>query len=430
MLAKQKILTIVTLFLILTLGNIFPGAFTSASANTDLQDIPQIPHEFYRAKVVKILEEGKTETAGIPQPYQKIIIELLTGPEKSQKFEIIYGDFFAIQESQKVKKGEIVVVGRTTPEKNSAGSADPTKANDPANSTGSTRTTDSADPDASADSNDPANSIDSTATTPTPNYYITEKYRIPGLAWAIIIFLAIAIAFGRKNAFFAIIGLAVTIAILIKIVMPLIIKGVNPLLATLMGSLLITIFSLYLAHGFRKRTTIAAFSMVISIAIAVGMAEFFAILAKLSGAATEDVYFLQSGPFAGLDLKGLLLSGMIFGALGVLDDVATAQSAAVEELKKANPSLTFSRLYHHGMEIGREHISSLINTLFLAYAGAGLPLMLMMATPMDGTSLWITLNNEILAEEIIRTLVGSISLIFAVPITTFIAAKWNARSEA
>ncbi|HYC80108.1 MAG TPA: YibE/F family protein, partial [Candidatus Binatia bacterium] len=128
-----------------------------------------------------------------------------------------------------------------------------------------------------------------------------------------------------------------------------------------------------------------------------------------------------------LNLRGLLLGGIILGVLGVLDDITTAQSAAVYEIRRANPALPFKELYSRGLSIGREHISSLVNTLFLAYAGASLPLFLFFTAGDHPQPFWVTLNSEFIAEELIRTLVGSVALMLAVPITTFLAAYYFSR---
>ena len=145
-------------------------------------------------------------------------------------------------------------------------------------------------------------------------------------------------------------------------------------------------------------------------------------LASIFGMGTEESVLLQFGPLENIDLRGLLLGGIVIGALGVLDDITTAQTAVVDELRRANPRMTFRQLYAAGISVGREHIASLINTLALAYVGASLPL-LMLFTINDAMPLWVTLNSEFIAEEIVRTLVGSSALLIAVPISTWCAAQ-------
>jgi uncharacterized membrane protein len=151
------------------------------------------------------------------------------------------------------------------------------------------------------------------------------------------------------------------------------------------------------------------------------MAIIFVAIGKLFGLGSEEAIYLQLVPLEQLNLQGLLLGGIILGALGVLDDITTAQSAAVDELRKANPALGARELYRRGLSVGTEHITSLVNTLFLAYAGASLPLFILF-TIYNDMPLWVTLNSEFIAEEIVRTVVGSVALILAVPITTAAAA--------
>jgi len=156
------------------------------------------------------------------------------------------------------------------------------------------------------------------------------------------------------------------------------------------------------------------------------LALFFVSVAQLSGTGSEEALLLNVSSTMQINLRGLLLGGMIFGVLGVLDDVTTAQAAAVDEIKKANPKLGFEELYQGGISVGKEHIVSLVNTLVLAYIGSSFPLLLLFSLN-QGVPLWITLNSEFIMEEVIRTLVGSTALIFAVPITTVMAAFVFAR---
>ncbi len=171
-----------------------------------------------------------------------------------------------------------------------------------------------------------------------------------------------------------------------------------------------------------KRSGIALGSTLITLVGAVIFSVVAVMLAKLSGSGTEEAIYLQIGSLPSLNLQGLLLGGMIIGTLGVLDDVTTAQVAAVEEIGIADVSLTRKELYKRGLRVGREHIASLVNTLALAYAGASFPLFLLFALE-GGPPLWVVLNAEYVMEEVVRAIVGGASLVIAVPISTF-AAAW------
>ncbi len=121
-----------------------------------------------------------------------------------------------------------------------------------------------------------------------------------------------------------------------------------------------------------------------------------------------------------LDLSGLLLGAIIIGILGILDDISITQSATVRELYNANPNLSVKDVYNRAFSVGKEHMVSLVNTLTLAYAGAALPLLLLFSQSEE--DIFLLINKEIFATEITRTLIGSIGLILAVPITTILAS--------
>lgn len=253
-------------------------------------------------------------------------------------------------------------------------------------------------------------------------YYITDRYRLPALLFIILLFVMVAVLFGRIRGVTSLIGLAMSVLVLAYFVVPQILAGRDPLLTCLAGAATIALVSLYLAHGFNKRTTIALSGTLITLAISAFLSIFFVSMTKLIGLATDASFYLEIGKNINLDLRGLLLGSILIGSLGVLDDVTIGQAATVYELKNANQAQGEKELYQRAMAIGREHIASLINTLFLAYAGVALPLILYLAAFQSQIPLWFTLNGEPIAEEIVRTMVGSIAIILAVPITTLIAA--------
>lgn len=259
-------------------------------------------------------------------------------------------------------------------------------------------------------------------------YQIIDTYRLPGVALVVILFLGTIIMFGRKQGIMSIVGLGFTVLVLMWYIIPSILNGGNPFIVSLIGAGIIATTSIYLAHGVKKRTTIALISTIITLIIAAILSIIFVDLTHLSGAGTGESFFLQFGGLDVINLKGLLLGGIIIGALGVLDDITTAQSAAIEEIAKANPRLQAKELYSRGISIGKEHIASLVNTLVLAYAGASFPLLILFSVE-DLEPFWVTLNHEYMVEEIIRTLVGSTALIFAVPITTYLAARAFAKPQ-
>ncbi len=251
-------------------------------------------------------------------------------------------------------------------------------------------------------------------------YAITEPLRLPVVGWALVGFFIMTIIFAGRRGIMAFVGLLVTAAIIGWYVVPQITAGGNPFVISVVATAAIACTSLFLAHGFNRRTTVAFVSIVITIFLAIGLTEWVVAAAHLTGLGSEESFYLQFAPTATINLRGLLLGGIIIGVLGVLDDVATAQTAAVAELKSANKTFGWRELYRRGSVVGREHITSLVNTLVLAYVGASFPLLLLFSA--YSTPWWVTLNTELLTEEVVRTLVGSIALVAAVPITTILAA--------
>jgi uncharacterized membrane protein len=181
--------------------------------------------------------------------------------------------------------------------------------------------------------------------------------------------------------------------------------------------------ALYLTHGVNERTTVALLGTLASMAVIALLAWMFTQATRLSGVAEEEATFLRA--FApDLDFRGLLLAGVVIGAMGVLDDVTVTQVSAVAELRQADPAMGQGQLFRAALNIGRDHIASTVNTLVLAYAGAALPLLLLLAVA--GRSVGSVVTGEVVAVEVVRTLVGSIGLVASVPITTALAVLVDA----
>ena len=257
-------------------------------------------------------------------------------------------------------------------------------------------------------------------------YIITDKYRLPSMAMLLGIFLLSAIVFAGRKGFSAIVGLAVSLLILTFYTVPSIMSGGSPFLVATISAIVIAILSLSIAHGFSRQTGIALASTLVTLVISLGLSEFFVSMAKLFGGGTEEAYFLAFSGLGAIDLRGLLLAGIIIGVLGVLDDVTTTQTAAVSGFAREGVR-GLRALYASASSIGREHIVSLVNTLALAYVGASLPLLLLFSVNEGQVPLWLLLNGQIVTEEIIRTLVGSTALILAVPLSTIVAAWFYTR---
>jgi uncharacterized membrane protein len=261
------------------------------------------------------------------------------------------------------------------------------------------------------------------ATIPTDTgpsqYYVTDFRRGTPLIVLSALFVVAVLAFARFQGLRSLIGLGLTFVVIVGFIVPAILDGRSPVAVALAGSLAIMIVTLYLSHGLGPKTSAAVVGTVGALLLTVGLATLFTSAATLTGFTSEDAR-LANFSVGGLSLRGLLLAGIIIGGLGVLDDVTMSQSSTVFALRRANPSMPFVRLFAEGLSVGRDHIAATVNTLFLAYAGAALPLLILLSTGAE--PLGSVLTSEIVAVEIVRTLVGSLGLIAAVPVTTALAA--------
>ncbi|MFE6664050.1 YibE/F family protein [Streptomyces sp. NPDC057697] len=250
-------------------------------------------------------------------------------------------------------------------------------------------------------------------------YSVTDVNRKFPMTLLAGIFALVVVAVGRMRGVMALVALAVSFAVLTLFILPAILQGSNPLLVAVVGAGAIMLIALYMCHGPSARTSVAVIGTLISLLLIGLLGSLFIGWASLTGN-TDDNTGLIHGLYPHIDMSGLLLAGVIIGSLGVLDDVTVTQTSAVWELHQANPSLGVRGLYRAGIRIGRDHIASVVNTLVLAYAGAALPLLLLFSVARS--SMGTVANSELVAEEIVRTLVGSIGLVASVPVTTVLAA--------
>ncbi|MBB2944277.1 putative membrane protein [Actinoplanes lutulentus] len=256
-------------------------------------------------------------------------------------------------------------------------------------------------------------------------YSITDHQRSTQL-WLLGAAFALAVvAFGRWRGLTALGGLAVTFAILLFFIVPAILDGRSPVAVAVVGAAAIMLIVLYLTHGFSMTTTIAVAGTLASLAITAVLAAAATAAVHLTGVADETSNYLTITQ-GDVNMQGLLLAGIVIGSLGVLDDVTVTQSATVAELAVANPRYGFRQLYGAATRIGRAHIASVINTIVLAYAGASLPLMLLFAA--GNTPVSELLTSQLISQELVRSAVGTIGLVAAVPITTALAALLSARA--
>jgi uncharacterized membrane protein len=233
------------------------------------------------------------------------------------------------------------------------------------------------------------------------------------------LFALVVLVFARWRGALSLVGLAISLALVLLFIVPAILDGKSALLVALVGAFAVAYTTIPLAHGWGPKSLAALLGSLASLLLTALLAVLFTNLTHLTGLSSEEAIFLQIGA-ANVSLQGLLLAGMIIGALGVLDDVTISQASTVMALRRANPALNLRRLSGLALDVGRDHVSATVNTLVLAYVGASLPILLLFSATDLGVS--DALNLEVVAKEVVATLVGSIGLITAVPITTALAA--------
>jgi uncharacterized membrane protein len=257
-------------------------------------------------------------------------------------------------------------------------------------------------------------------------YTLADFERRTPLLWLAAGFVLVVLVSGRVRGLRALLGLAVSVVVILLFVVPAILSGEPPEGVALVGALAIMLATIPLAHGAGAKALAACLGTGCALLLTLGLADAFTDLAHLTGLSSDEAIFLRA--VAGdVSIQGLLLAGMVIGALGVLDDLTVSQASTVMALRAANPRLPALDLFRRALSVGHDHIAATVNTLVLAYAGASLPVLLVFSVA--GTSVGEAVNSEAVAEQIVAMLVGSIGLIAAVPITTGLAALLAVRLE-
>lgn len=253
-----------------------------------------------------------------------------------------------------------------------------------------------------------------------PTYFINGEVKRDGLLALAIIFIATVLVVGRVWGAFSILGMIVSFLVIFKLIIPLIIRGTNPVFSAMLGSFIIIPTTFYISHGFSLKTHVGVISTFLALLFTGSLSVVFVEASHLTGYASEEAGFLQVERQGTIDIRGLLIAGIIIGTLGILDDVTIGQASTVEQLKLANPKIKTLDLFKQGMKVGQDHVSSMVNTLVLVYAGSALPLLLLFFD--DQRNFLDIIEFELIAEEIVRMLVGSIGLVLVAPLATIMAA--------
>lgn len=256
-------------------------------------------------------------------------------------------------------------------------------------------------------------------------FYVTDYVRNTSLLWLVLIFITIVLIIGGIKGLMSLLSLVVSFVAIVYILVPLVFAGYNPLLVGIGISIIILFAIIYLTEGWNRKSHISVISIFISLLVAAGLSIIFGRLSRLSGTSQEEVVFLIDAIKKPINFYYLLLASIIIGALGVLDDIVVGQVEAVQQLKIANPSLRAREVFIMSMKVGRAHLGAIINTLFLTYASVALPLILLFSVKQEPFLTFSqVVNHEDIATEIVRTLVGAISLCLAAPIATFLAVRY------
>lgn len=385
----KKIITVIAFFILA----IFPasaqeadGGFNeSAEAGVTQENISEevgqqfststSTHETFKAKVVKVLEE-KEETFENNKKLkkQKLLVMGLDGKYDGKEIEIdMTGDQGSIV-SNVYKAGDTVIVMQSFDEMGNGA------------------------------------------------FVVTDLVRTNIILWVFVAFVALLLVVGKFKGVRAILSLVMSFAVITGYIVPRILDGADPITVTVIGSFGILLAVVYVTEGFNKTSHIGAISIFISLLVTIALSWFLVNLARLAGLSSEEAAFIVDIGKQSMNLQGILLSGIIIGTLGALDDIVIAQVTVVEELYDANSRMPRREVFRKAFKVGVAHISSMTNTLFLAYAGAALPLIILYVSGQSAFGSWdVALNNEMIATEIIRTLAGSIGIVLAVPISIFIS---------
>ena len=359
----------VAILFIITLGSMLfnPAAPVETGQETESDTIS----ETLEGRVVQVIAKDESGSGAMAQPTQRVLVEITKGSQAGRMVEVKHGGMIVSAESRLVREGDRVLLEY---------------------------------------SRGPAGE----------HFYISDFIRLPALLALTLLFAIVAVIVGRQVGVRSLISMGFSVLVIALFILPRISKGQSPVLICIIGSLLSMAPSLYIIYGWNWKTHSALLGLIGGLVVTGLLAALFVYWGHLTGFASDDAAFLVGSLQAQIDMRGLALGGIIIGTMGVLDDVTVGQSSATFELKRANPLLNWRQLFRHGMVIGRDHIASMINTLMMVYLGASLPMFLLISN--SPSALAQTLNREFLAEEIIRTLVGSLGLVLAVPITSLLAS--------
>jgi len=271
------------------------------------------------------------------------------------------------------------------------------------------------------------NQIDPSAPVQGEPYTFLDFEREDALIWLAVAFGVVVVLFGRLRGAMSLLGLGASLVVVFAFLVPAMLSGTSPVVVAAVGASAVMLLTISLAHGLGAKSMAAILGTTASLAVTIGLALLFSELAYLTGFGSEESSLILIGD-SSISLRGLVIAGIVIGALGVLDDVTVSQSSTVMALRRSSPDLRFRELFREALDVGHDHVAATVNTLVLAYVGASLPILLIFS--ISGVEVSDALNHEAVAEQIVGMLVGSIGLIAAVPITTALAGMLAVRLPA
>jgi len=333
-----------------------------------------------RARVINIVEQGQTQIGGIEQVYQTVDVEILEGEFINQRVIMDFGRSQVMPEDYILEVGDVILV-----------------------------------------------SVGVSLVDQSTDAYFVDFTRERAIILILVVFVLIAYLVGSWTGLRSLLGMMIGFVVILLYIIPQILAGSNPVLVSIIGSIIFLGLSLYLVYGWKAMTHAAVISMAVALGLTGLLSYIFIRLARLTGFGNEDMMFLVQQSQTMVDMRGILLAGIIIGSLGVLDDLVVGQSSSVFQLHQANPSLSFNDLFNRAMVIGRDHVSASVNTLVLAYAGESLPMLLLFS--ITNVNLGMAINVSYIAEEIVRALAGTIGLFLSIPVATALACLWVTRVD-
>jgi len=372
------VMTLVVLIVVL----VIVGPLLERREDSSEQVLAPGETETMTARVVEVIEEGVVESqfAGA-QHYQRLLLHVLSGSLAGQQVVVEEGTMNIVGRERLFRPGDRVYLDRAMGPQ-------------------------------------------------SERLYITDFARTGSLFWIAMLFIGLVVLVGRGKGLRALTGTLFSVVVILAFILPQIRAGRDPVAVCVVGSIVLLTVSTYLVFGWKPKAHAALAGMALSLVLTAILAWLFVGWSRLSGFGSEEGAYLLMELGPDVSLRGLVLGGIIIGSLGVLDDICVGQASAIFELVNANRDLGWRDLFHRSLNIGRDHIASLVNTLLLAYVGASMPLVMVFTIYQE--PILRRLSREPVAEEIVRTMAGSIGLVLAVPITSLIAsllARWTVRRE-